>query len=185
MLDNFLNFLGNILSIKHFLGWYEIFFCLAICVGIFFLGHLCCMISFSVVTALQEIFFSILPTPPPQRSNGPPLNSAFSSLLTANRGILSRIRAKYGADKTWTLLLNSFWTRNYFFWRKKNIIKFGAYTENCSTYFFGAEKTLETEICCSHLSEISRVLCVLSCLKSASVISFSVFHTVLFKLFSE
>ena len=73
MLDNFLNFLGNILSIKHFLGWYEIFFCLAICVGIFFLGHLCCMISFSVVTALQEIFFSILPTPP-QRSNGPPLS---------------------------------------------------------------------------------------------------------------
>ena len=79
MLDNFLNFLGNILSIKHFLGWYEIFFCLAICVGIFFLGHLCCMISFSVVTALQEIFFSILPTPPPpppQRSNGPPLKTA-------------------------------------------------------------------------------------------------------------
>ena len=67
MLDNFLNFLGNILSIKHFLGWYEIFFCLAICVGIFFLGHLCCMISFSVVTALQEIFFSILPTPPPSK----------------------------------------------------------------------------------------------------------------------
>ena len=29
-----------------------------------------------------------------------------------------------------------FWTRKSFFWRKKNIIKFGAYFENCSSQLF-------------------------------------------------
>ena len=39
-----------------------------------FYGHLCCMIFFTV-KALQEFFFSNLPSPTPlQRSNGPPLN---------------------------------------------------------------------------------------------------------------
>ena len=58
----------------------------------------------------------------------------------------------YSGPRTWTLFWTPFWTRN-FFWRKKNIIKLGAYSENCSSYIFSAEKTLETEI-----SEISRVL---------------------------
>ena len=46
------------------------------------------------------------------------VNSAFSSLLTASRGFCHDPVQNTGADRTWTLLLNPFWTpfrtRNYY-----------------------------------------------------------------------
>ena len=65
-----------------------------------------------------------------------------------------------GVDKTWIPLLDPESGPHsgpvIFFWRKKNIIKLGAYSENCSSYFFSAEKTLETEILFPPFGDLAR-----------------------------
>ena len=69
-----------------------------------------------------------------------------------------------GVDKTWTPLLDPesgpysgpHSVPVIFVWRKNYIIKLGAYSENCSSYFFSAEKTLETEILYPPFGDLAR-----------------------------
>ena len=71
-------------------------------------------------------------------------------------------RQKLGVDKTWTPLLDPE-SGPYsgphsgpviFFGEKK--IKLGANSENCSSYFYCAEKTLETEILYPPFGDLAR-----------------------------
>ena len=49
-------------------------------------------------------------------------------------GCWQKVDPPFG-PRIWALFWTPFWTRN-FFWRKKYIIKLGAYSENCYSYFF-------------------------------------------------